>query len=67
MKKIYKCCICHKELEEEPIRLVKELYEYQPYKQYKVKANYDFCKRCYSVIEKFINKHKDREVDYERI
>lgn len=64
MKKIYKCCICHKILEEKPIRLVKQLYGVNKYKQYSPIENYDFCIGCYKIYEKWINKHKEQ---YDRV
>lgn len=57
MTKIYKCCKCGKILEEyKPIRLVKQQYNLKPYKQYVPVEHYDFCKRCFAVIDKWIKK-----------
>lgn len=59
--KIYKCCICHKVLEEyKPIRLVKQRYfNDRAYGQYKNMANYDFCKECYKRFNAWIRKHNE--------
>ena len=58
--RIYKCCICHKRMEDKkPIRLVKQLYGGSGYSQYSNVANYDFCERCFKPIDKFINKYKE--------
>ena len=56
--KIYKCCICQKELEEKPIRLVKQKYGLGNYKQYSTVKHYDICERCYKVFDNWIIKHK---------
>lgn len=59
MTKRYFCCICGEELKEyKPIRLVKQEYGAGRYKQYYPIENYDFCKRCYLVFERWIQKHK---------
>ena len=62
-EKIYRCCICHKVLEnKKPIRLVKQKYperEERKNIQYYAVAIYDFCDRCYKPIDKFINKYND--------
>lgn len=58
MKKIYSCCICHKVLEDKPIRLTKKEYGIGKYKQYDPVENYDFCKKCYKVFENWLEKHK---------
>ena len=58
--KIYKCCICHSTLKEyKPIRLVKEKYGKYGYNQYNKVCHYDFCKRCYTKFNNWINKHKE--------
>ena len=54
--KIYKCCICHKVLEEKPHRLVHQEYERRTYKN---KFNYDFCDKCFIVFKNWIKKHKE--------
>ena len=59
MKKIYKCCICHKILKEKPIRLVKQEYGIRRYNQYTNVKTYDFCTKCYTPINKFIDKYKE--------
>lgn len=60
MKKIYKCCICHKKLEEKPIRLVKQKHDNkETYGAYHNVANYDFCKICFKTFAFWINKHKE--------
>lgn len=62
MKKVFKCCICHKVLEEyKPIRLVKQKF-YNPmgvYGQYKHICNYDFCIDCYKRFNAWIRKHSE--------
>jgi len=64
MTKVYKCCICHKELEEyKPIRLVKQLYGIGTYKQYANVRHYDFCKECYRKFNNWIRKHKEGNCD----
>lgn len=58
----YWCCICHKELKEyKPIRLTKELYGLHYRGGHYPVEHYDFCKKCYSVFENWLKKHK-REV-----
>lgn len=58
--KEYYCCICHKKLEQKPIRLVKQLHDNkETYGAYHNKQNYDFCKGCYAVFNKWITKHKN--------
>ena len=61
MKKIYSCCICHKELEEKPIRLTEQRYSIGNYKQYAPVKNYDFCKDCFRKFNAWIIKHKEGE------
>ena len=56
--KIYKCSICHKTLDYKPIRLVKQEYGIGKYNQYTGVTNYDFCKRCYQVFDKWIRKYE---------
>ena len=58
MNKIYKCCICHKVLEDKPIRLVKQVYNMGKYKQYHPVEHYDICNSCYTIFDRWINKHK---------
>lgn len=58
-KKIYKCDICHKILEEKPIRLIKQEYASGNYNQFCQTERYDICKNCYKIFEKWINKHKE--------
>lgn len=60
MKKIYKCCICHNELDYKPIRLVKQINDNkETYSAYHNKANYDFCKECYKRFNNWLIKHKE--------
>lgn len=62
--KIYECCICHRILENvTTIRLQKCLYGAGRTSGHYPVAHYDFCKRCYEKINKWIEKHK--EEDYE--
>lgn len=59
-KKIYKCCICHRKLEDMPIRLVKQLGDNrETYRAFHNIENYDFCKRCYNTFNNWILKHKE--------
>ena len=63
MKKVYKCCICKKELDYKPIRLIKQKHNnIKPYGRYKNIKCYDFCKRCYQSIQKWLDKYKGDEV-----
>lgn len=57
-KKIYKCCICHKILENKPHRLVHQEYELDKWGKYKNKHNYDFCTRCFKTYLNWIRKHE---------
>ena len=61
MNKIYKCCICHKVLDDKPIRLVKQLYNIGRYKQYSNVDYYDICKSCYRVFHNWIVKHRKED------
>lgn len=62
IKKIYKCCICHKVLDYKPIRLVKQLHDNkETYGAYHNITNYDFCKSCYQRFNNWIKKHKEGE------
>lgn len=56
--KVYNCCICHKTLREKPIRLVKQEYGVGNYNQYAQVDKYDVCKKCYTVFNNWIEKHK---------
>lgn len=62
-EKIYKCCICHKIMDDKkPIRLVKQEYGNEgrrAYNQYYNVATYDFCERCFKPFEKYIDKYKE--------
>ena len=57
--KVYKCCICHNVLRKKPIRLVKQIYGTGRYKQYATVEHYDICSKCYTVFDKWIEKHKE--------
>lgn len=60
MKKVYRCCICHKKLDYKPIRLVKQLHDgKETYGAYHNIMNYDFCPKCYKAFDNWLNKHKD--------
>lgn len=62
MKKIYSCCICHKELDYKPVRLVKQLYGLGRIKnQYGYCTKYDFCNNCYSKFANWINKNRKED------
>jgi hypothetical protein len=57
---INRCCICHKELDYKPIRLVKQLHDNQnTYGAYHNKHNYDFCKGCYRKFAIWVYKHRE--------
>ena len=60
MQKVYKCCICHKILDEKPIRIVKQEYAVGRYNQYGYVDKYDICKKCYISFDRWINKHKEK-------
>ena len=58
MKPIYKCSICHKQLEnKETIRLAKQLYGISYVGGHQTVSKYDFCKDCYRKFEVWIRKH----------
>lgn len=61
--KIYKCIICHIELQEKPIRLAKQLYGTGRYLQYNQVEHYDFCNKCFKKFENWINKHKEEKYE----
>lgn len=60
MKKEYRCCICHKVLDEyKPIRLVKMVHDNaEVYGAYHYKDKYDLCKDCYKIFNRWIKKHR---------
>jgi len=62
MQKTYKCCICHKVLEEKPIRLIKQEYNATGYHQFANVDRYDICTSCYRIFDKWIKKHKEKKV-----
>ena len=55
------CCICHKELDYKPIRLVKQEYGVGRYNQYANVCNYDICDICIRAFIKWIKKHNEEE------
>ena len=59
MKKVFRCCICHKVLEDyKPIRLVKQVHDNKvPYGAYHFETKYDFCKECYKTFDNWIRRH----------
>lgn len=60
IKKIYKCCICHKKLPKMPIRLKYQLGDNkETYRAFQTLHNYDFCDKCFKIFEEWINKHKE--------
>lgn len=60
--KIYKCVICKKIMnDKKPIRIVKQLYGAGEYNQYGSVEHYDFCDRCYSKIDNWIQKHREEK------
>lgn len=56
--KVYVCCICHKKLDEKPIRLVKQIYGAGKYNQFYPVEFYDFCKRDFLKFQRWLDKHK---------
>lgn len=59
-RRIYKCCICHEKITEYmPIRLTQQKYGAGNYKQYTPIKNFDFCKKCFYIFYKWIEKHSD--------
>ena len=57
----YKCCICHKKLEnKDTIRLAKQLYGISYYGGHTTVDRYDFCKQCYKKFAVWIFKHKEQ-------
>lgn len=50
------CDKCKKELDYKPIRLYKYLYGVKKYKQYVPVKRVDLCKKCFEVIERWLNK-----------
>lgn len=60
MRKIFRCCICHKVLENyKPIRLVKMVHDNKtPYGAYHYDNKFDLCKRCYKIFNRWIEKHE---------
>lgn len=59
MKKIYSCCICHKELPDAGHRLVYQKYMYRGYGHFINQNNFDFCEDCIKYFKKWIIKHKE--------
>lgn len=60
MKKINICCICHKELDHKPIRLIKLEYGLTYSDQYKQTDKFDICNNCFKLFENWIKKHKEK-------
>ena len=59
-KPIYKCCICHKILEnKDTIRLAKQLYGLSYVGGHQTVKKYDFCRECYKRFEFWLKKHKE--------
>lgn len=59
--KIYKCCICHIVLKDyKPYRLVKQVWDGPYGGRYMNIHNYDFCKKCYIVFDRWIRKHEEK-------
>ena len=61
MSKIYQCCVCHKQLKEKPVRLIKQEYGTGNYKQYAQVDRYDICQKCYISFDRWICKRKEGE------
>ena len=60
--KIYKCCICHNELEAKPYRLVRQKWDTTvAYGRFRNIANYDFCRDCYKKFYGWIRKNNPKE------
>ena len=58
MKKVYKCCICHKKSVVKPIKLIKMEYGIHNRNEFAQSDRYDICYNCYKIFNKWINKHK---------
>lgn len=59
--KNYKCCICHKVVENKPIRLIKQEYGVGNYNQFSQVEKYDICKECFRIFNNWIKKHKKED------
>lgn len=60
--KIYKCCICHKVIDNvDTIRLQKCLYGMGRTSGHYPVRHYDFCKRCYAKFNNWIKKNEVKE------
>ena len=56
----YTCCICHRNIEnKDTIRLEKQLYGIRWQGGHGKVCKYDFCKKCYSKFDNWINKHME--------
>ncbi len=57
----YKCCICHKELNNtDTIRLAKQLYGLSYSGGHTTVEKNDFCEKCYSKYAAWLKKHKEK-------
>lgn len=64
IKKIYRCCICHKVLDTKPHRLVhQEFSNSKAYGLYKNKHNYDFCTKCFGEYLSWLKEMKKNSDD----
>lgn len=57
IKKIYKCCICHKEIGKHPVRLCEFIHKDFAYRQ---RNKYDFCEECFKRFRGWVKKHEER-------
>jgi len=62
-KKVYKCCICHNELDNKPHRLVHQEYKHVGYGHFINQHNFDFCDKCFKTFRGWIIKHKEATND----
>lgn len=61
---IYKCCICHRVLDPyDTIRVIKQLYHVTLNGGHAKVDQHDFCPRCYSKIDNWIQKHKEEDIN----
>ena len=56
--KVYKCIICHKELDYKPTRLVKQVYGAGRFNQFYPVEFYDFCEECFKRFSGWIKKNR---------
>lgn len=61
-EKIIKCCICNKQIKDyKPTRLYRFEYAAGNYNQYSAVEHWNFCKKCYNIFDKWIQKYNEKE------